>query len=99
MDVGPAMQKPIWYSIDTDLKTNNQRAVDLDEALAIVRQYFAGIRPFYDTAEEALAATMFGFSRAEDEFIEICVDKTDQASVRIELPGQPCPWFLFFLWP
>jgi hypothetical protein len=62
-----------WYSLDKDLHTVDHEVVDLDEANAIVDRYLESVRQYYETGEEALAATMFGFSRLDDSYMQICV--------------------------
>jgi hypothetical protein len=62
-----------WYSLDTDLNTVDHEVVDLKEANAIIDRYLQAVRPHYETGEEALAATMFGFIRPDDSYMQISV--------------------------
>jgi hypothetical protein len=87
------MANPTWYSIDQNLTTQEHVQVSLEEALAIVRRYFADVQPSYPSGEEALARTMFGFSRSNNEFVEIGVNGPTEASVKVELPLQGVSWF------
>ena len=83
-----------WYSLDRDLKTENHDPVDLPGALAVVDRYFAQLRPHYASGEEALAATMFGFRRAPDDLLELCLHTPSQISLRVELPRSTGGGFL-----
>jgi hypothetical protein len=62
-----------WYSLDADLHTVDHEAVDLEKANAIVDRYLNEVRPHYESGEEALAATVFGFARLDDSYMQICV--------------------------
>ena len=62
-----------WYSLDEDLHTVDHEVVDLEKANAIIDRYLEAVRPYYETGEEALAATMFGFTRLDDSYMQICV--------------------------
>jgi hypothetical protein len=92
-----SMNNPNWYSTDENVTVQNRRSVDLEEALAIVQRYYAEVRPFYETFEEAMSATMFGFSRSDEEFIEICMCDPGEISVKIELPVTGTSWIPRFL--
>jgi hypothetical protein len=59
----------------------------LPAALDVTRAAYAGQRASYETAEEGLAETMFGFSRGDGDFIEICINGPASISVTVELPG------------
>ncbi|MBI1216827.1 MAG: hypothetical protein GC185_13570 [Alphaproteobacteria bacterium] len=78
-----------WYSIGEDLGPREQPPVALDEALEIARRYYANAEKKFDTAEQGLAATMFGFSRDKDTFIELCVNAPDDISYKFEMPKNP----------
>ena len=52
----------------------------------------------YEYADDALAETMFGFSRSESELIEICVDGVNQIYYKFEYAEPGGSWFSrFFL--
>ncbi len=87
------MANPIWYSIDQNLATQEHNPVSLEEALTIARRYFANVRPSYESGEEGLAGTMFGFSRSNNEFVEIGVNGPNEGSVKVELPVPGVSWF------
>src|SRR5262249_28986619 len=73
-----------WYSIDASLRTVDHEAIDLEEALAIIDQYFSRLRHHYDSGEEALAATMFGFARDDGSYIQICLHAPDAIDVEYD---------------
>jgi hypothetical protein len=75
-----------WYSMTRDLKPVDHEPVDLPEALSLIDRYFGQLRSTYASGEEALAATMFGFARAKDDFLELCLNGVSEISVRVELP-------------
>jgi hypothetical protein len=74
------------YGLDRELHTIEHGSVRLPEALEVARAVYERQRTDYATAEEALADTMFGFSRGKDDFIEVSVNGRDDISVRVELP-------------
>ena len=74
-----------WYSLDKDMKTCEHPPVDLDRAIEIVEDYYARGNDTFATGEDALRATMFGFSRSKTEFIEICVHGPSQIAYKFEL--------------
>ena len=81
-----------WYSVDSKLKTSDHPPVDLKGALEIVDEYHSrGIERF-DSAEEAISATMFGFSRSAGEFIEFCVNGLEQISYKFEQADPQASW-------
>lgn len=82
-----------WYSTTRDLKTERHEPVGLDEALKIVDRYLAAANQTFESGEEALAATMFGFSRSKSEFIEICVHGPSQISYLFEMSDPNASWF------
>jgi hypothetical protein len=75
-----------WYGMDRRLKTVDHPPVELEQALAIARRYYANAGKVYAGAEEAIAETMFGFTRGRETFIEICVNGVEQISFRYEAP-------------
>jgi hypothetical protein len=77
---------PTWYTMDTNLRIVEQEPVTLVRALEIVDDYFSRVQSRYESGEEAITATMFGFSRSDRDFIEICVHDTGCASCHVEGP-------------
>ena len=75
------------YELDRNLETQERGAVSIEQALEIIDARLACLEPTYESGEEALSETMFGFSRADDEFIELCMHTHDHVSCRIELPS------------
>ncbi len=72
------METATWYSLDRELKTHEHHAVGVEEALRILLRYVREVRPSYETGEDALASTMFGFSRSDNEFVKFCIHAPDQ---------------------
>jgi hypothetical protein len=73
-----------WYSLDANLCTVDHEQVDLEQAYAVIDQYFARLRPHYDSGEEALSATMFGFIRDDGSYIQICLHAPDTINVEYD---------------
>ena len=73
-----------WYSMNLHQKVEEHEPVDLKEAIEITNQYLARGGEKYKTDNEALAETMFGFSKSKSEFIEICVNGKKQFSFKFE---------------
>jgi hypothetical protein len=86
-----------WYSINSDLNLVEHDPVGLDEAIQIVDRYMTHADEVFEYAEDALAATMFGFKRTEKEFIEICVHGSDLISFKHEAPVHGLKWYQW-LW-
>jgi hypothetical protein len=78
--------KLTWYSIDAHQKLHPHPPVGLEEAIAVAHRYYANAGHSWHSVEEAVAATMFGFMRDEDTFIEICVNDFENISYRFEIP-------------
>ena len=76
-----------WYTTALDLSIRERGTIELPAALRIVDEYFDRLKPSYASGEEALSETTFGFSRAEDDFIEICLHGPTQISLNAELPA------------
>jgi len=66
--------------------------IGLDEALELVDRYLTRSCERFKTAEEALAATMFGFRRSRSEFIEICVSGPAHISYKYEVTAPEGSW-------
>lgn len=73
-----------WYSLDEDMRTCEHPPVDLHRALEIAEGYYARGEGRFDSAEEAVSATMFGFSRSSTEFIEFCINGPSEISYKFE---------------
>lgn len=78
----------VWYSFEPDLTAREHDPVNLSEAQAVVDRYFAQLRPpdFYSSGEEAVAETMFAFSRDLHDQLELCLDTPFQISMWVQLP-------------
>ena len=83
-----------WYSIDANLKTQENGVVSLAQAISIVNRHFTELKPHYETSEQALAATMFGFCRTKDTFIEICIHSFSEISFKYEMLNADTAWYL-----
>lgn len=81
-----------WHSMDSDLAVEEHEPVGLDDALGIADLYLARAGEKFETGEEAIAATMFGFSRSKEDFIEICVNGSAQISYRLEASDAATSW-------
>jgi hypothetical protein len=73
-----------WYSMDSALETVDHEVVDLDAAYRVIDEYFSKLRPHYDTGEEALAETMFGFSRDDGSYMQICLHAPDLIDIEYD---------------
>lgn len=83
-----------WYAMNTELNTVERGQLDLPAALLVIDDYIARLKPKYDSGEEAMAQTMFGFSRTSNDFIEICVHTPTEISFKTVLPRSPTGGFL-----
>jgi len=82
-----------WYSMNSRLAVEEHEAIGLDEALKIVDRYLDRGAKRFESAEEAIAETMFGFSYSRSDFIEICINGPDQISYRFEMSDPDTSWF------
>ena len=74
------------YGLDRQLATVRSGPVTLEQALRKCGECYAFADTRFDTGEEALEKTMFGFSRAgDDDFIEISIAARDQISFKHEV--------------
>jgi hypothetical protein len=73
-----------WYSLDTALRTVEHGSLALDEAYDLIDRFFGQLRPHYDSGEEALAASMFGFTRPDGSYMQICVHAPDMIEVEYD---------------
>ena len=69
-------------------------SVDLAGALRIVHSVYASEARPSESAEEAVARCMFGFSRAENDFIELSIGGPKQLTVELKLPLKT-GWWIF----
>jgi hypothetical protein len=74
-----------WYSIDRNLSVIDRGIATKEDAMHIIEDHFARVKPAYDSGEEALAETTFGFQRSKEEFIEISISSAEQISFRYEI--------------
>lgn len=80
--------KIAWYSISQDLEVETHEPVSYDRAVEIIDGYLARGMEAYKGGEEAIAATAFGFSCSESEFIEICVNGPSEFAFSAESPEE-----------
>jgi hypothetical protein len=80
---------PVWSGLTLDLRVRKGGPVDLDEALARARRVVLDVQPHYGSGEEAMAATNFALSFADDYFFEFDVHSRAHISLHYELPGIP----------
>jgi hypothetical protein len=82
-----------WYSVDTSLRPQWREAVDVETALAVIDRCYAGLRRECVDGEEALAASLFGFGRADDDFIEFGLQPpTGEVSLTVEPAPRKASW-------
>jgi hypothetical protein len=80
-----------WYSIGLNQKVEEHEPVDLEEAAGIINKYLSYAGQKFKTDKEALAASMFGFSKSKSDFIEICVNGSEQFSYKFEFSASGKP--------
>lgn len=80
-----------WYSLDSDLKVHEHLEVDVGRAIELVGEYYARGFRTYESGEDAIAATMFGFSRSPAQFIEFCVHGPSEISYTFESADLDAP--------
>lgn len=89
MENRPAQEPKIaWYSISPDLEVESHEPVSYDRAVEIIDDYLARWVEAFKGGEEAVAATAFGFSWSESEFIEICVNGPAEFAFSSESPEE-----------
>src|SRR5215469_5649408 len=81
-----------WYSIGLSGKVEEHEPVDLEEAVGIIDRYLSRMGQKFETDKEALAASMFGFSKAKSDFIEIGVNGSKQFSCKFEYSASGKPF-------
>jgi len=85
-----------WYSINLDQKVEEHEPIDLERAIKIADQYLARGNEKFKDDREAVAATMFGFSKSKSNFIEICINRPKQISFKFEFSNPEASWFQKF---
>ncbi len=84
------------YRFDRDLHVLEQGPCDRDAALEIFEQCYGKGCASYNSGEDAVAATSFGLSKSETDFIEISCHGPDSVTVhsdRICYPSRPSRYF------
>ena len=74
-----------WYSLSPKLSTVENGPIGKVSALEIIDGYFSRLKPKYESGEDAISATMFGFQKSKNEFIEICINGLDSISFKFEI--------------
>lgn len=72
-----------FYSCSID-GANNEREVDVLEAMNILSDYISRQKARYDSDVEATADSLFGFSIDNSEFIEISIDGKGEYRIKLE---------------
>lgn len=75
------------YGVDLNLKRQEFGQVSLRDAIRIFDTRLGNMRPHYESGEQSLRDTLFGFSRGDDNFIELCIHGNDHVACTIELPS------------
>jgi hypothetical protein len=83
--------------MNRNLALEEHEPVDVTQAIQIADTYFGRATEKFATGENAIAATIFGFSRSPEEFIELCINGTTQISYKFEALDKNIPW-LFKPW-
>jgi hypothetical protein len=76
-----------------DQKVEEHELIDLKRAIEITDQYLARSGEKFKGDKEAIAATMFGFSKSKSDFIEICVNGAKHISYKFEFSNPEASWF------
>ena len=87
-------EKACYYGVDVSGDTVEHGSAEAARAMQIIDERFAGYKDTWQNAGEALAGTMFGFSKGKDTFVEICINGTDSISFKFEFP-LPKKLFIF----
>ena len=74
-----------YYGMDQSFQAVEYGQVSEEQAIQIVNDRFSKLKPSYNTAEEAIAETMFGFYPTEAAFIEISINAPTQISFKFEM--------------
>ena len=70
--------------MNLDLKVEEHEPIDLNRAIEITDQYLTRGTEKFESAEDAIAATMFGIRKSKSEFIEICINGPKRISYKFE---------------
>lgn len=87
-------KKITWYSMTRDLTVQEHEPVALERATQIVDEYMSRASEQFESGEDAIASTMFGFSRSAQDFVEICIHNPNRISFKFEAIDPDVPWFL-----
>ncbi len=90
------MQQVQYYGIDKKQQTVEHGTVSENQAVLIVQDRFRDLKPFYESDNDALAATLFGFNRGKDSFIEISIHSRDHTDFKYEVSSRRKFLFLSF---
>jgi hypothetical protein len=82
-----------WYSMNLDQKVEEHESIDLKRAIEIADQYLVRGNEKFKDDREAIAATMFGFSKSKSNFVEICINGPKQISYKFEFLNPEPSWF------
>jgi len=82
--------------MNLDQRIEEHEPIDLKQAIEIADRYLARAGEKVKNDNEALAATMFGFSKSGTDFIEICVNGAAHISYKFEFSNPQAPWFQKF---
>jgi hypothetical protein len=77
----------VAYGYDLKLKTEEYGQVSLRDAIGLFDRRLSNMRDYYESGEEALRDTMVGFSRGDDNFIQLCIHGRNHVACTIELPS------------
>ena len=78
--------------MNLDLKVEEHEPIDMNRAIEISDQYMARGTGTFESAEGAIAATMFGFRKSKSEFIEICINGPKRISYKFECSNPNASW-------
>ncbi len=84
------------YRFDRNLHIAEQGQCDCDSALETFEQFYANGCASYNSGEDAVAATSFGLSRSQTDFIEISCHGQDSIAIhsdRICYPSRLSRYF------
>ena len=84
-----------WYKCSIN-GTEDIEIVDGEKAIIIFDEYNGELKEKYETDDEAIKSTMFGFSIDKNTFLEISIDKKNSYRIKFENPTPKS--FLFLKW-
>jgi hypothetical protein len=86
--------KRIFYGLNDRLETQ-EREMPLDHAFEKMDSYLHYLKDKYDSVEQAVAASMFGFTHEnQNNFIEINLDSKEEFRIKLEFQI-PKKWLIF----